>query len=326
MKNFLKKIKALLMPWVARMHVFIKDVDHERIYSHYPPSPRERILMENLRKESRSFPVMSIMADAPPALKKWLRNVGQLRDHIVKRDPRGFSSWDVVSSNMVHEPRAEELAAFKRLKSWSAWQDIIKSQPPLSPHSLHAERMQGNLIHNAYMIALSDSYDPLDIPNLRTIVEFGGGYGGMCQLFFRAGFRGTYVIFDFPDFLSLQRYYLDSTMIDLAPSLRSDSSSGVNEVVFVSTPADLKKTLDNVGQIDVCIASWSLSEAPLQLRHEFLQALPTVERYLFAYQKAFGEVDNLAFFDGLRKEKSDHTWVTLPIGHLPDHYYAFGKK
>ena len=40
------------------------------------------------------------------------------------------------------------------------------------------------------------------------IVEFGGGYGSMCRLVRKLGFKGRYVIFDLRPILALQKYYL----------------------------------------------------------------------------------------------------------------------
>jgi hypothetical protein len=48
------------------------------------------------------------------------------------------------------------------------------------------------------------------LSTLRTIVDFGAGYGGLARTAERLGFRGRYVLFDLPAQTALQRFYLES--------------------------------------------------------------------------------------------------------------------
>ena len=49
-----------------------------------------------------------------------------------------------------------------------------------------------------------------DLSSSGVIVEFGGGYGSMCRLLHKLGFSGQYFIYDLPEFVALQRYFLKS--------------------------------------------------------------------------------------------------------------------
>lgn len=54
------------------------------------------------------------------------------------------------------------------------------------------------------------------------VLEFGGGYGSLCRGFHRCGFKGKYMIFYFPHFSTLQRFFLGSAGI----MVHEDASRG----------------------------------------------------------------------------------------------------
>lgn len=140
-----------------------------------------------------------------------------------------------------------------------------------------------------------DKYNELDkIVEYDTIVEIGGGYGDMCAIIHKYGFKGKYYIFDFPEIHRLQRYFL--------------TASGVRDVNFVSDVSDLPST------VDLTIGTWSISEIELDLRNQVVDKLWDSQHWLISYQNRIFGVDNHQYFS---KKFSDKDFVIDPIEYMP---------
>ena len=101
-----------------------------------------------------------------------------------------------------------------------------------------------------------------NIAKLDSIFEFGPGYGGLCDLIFRAGFKGRYYLRDFPEMQEIQKYFL--------------GEQGLEGRVFWDLPPK---------PVDLFISTWALSETPLKVREEVLDAV-RAEKYYLVFQKA----------------------------------------
>jgi len=183
------------------------------------------------------------------------------------------------------------------------------------------------LIQHAYHIAILEESLAVDIRSLRGIVEFGGGYGGMCRLAYRLGFRGQYLIFDLPVFSALQRYFLESN------GLATGGASAVNAsrpaVACVSSMREFSEALESWPgpEESLVMATWSLSEAPLRMRDAFLAKTDAFGFFLIAYQERFEGVDNRKFFEvWSRGIASDFEFNTVAIQGIPGNWYLLGKR
>ena len=74
------------------------------------------------------------------------------------------------------------------------------------------------MIFQAYHLCRFEEATGRPLASMPLIVEFGGGYGRLCQLAHDLGFRGTYVIFDLPEVAVLQRFYLRHVGIEVSES------------------------------------------------------------------------------------------------------------
>ena len=91
----------------------------------------------------------------------------------------------------------------------------------------------------------------INIQSLATIVEYGGGYGGMAHVISRLGFTGNYFMYDLPEFLLLQRFYLSN--------------------VGVSADTRLDETLAKYADCDLMICSYSWAELPVGFTGNFIE-------------------------------------------------------
>jgi hypothetical protein len=142
------------------------------------------------------------------------------------------------------------------------------------------------------------------------IVEFVGGFGSMCRLIQALGFTGTYVIFDLPPILALQRYYLTLHGI-------GTDGSGTRGVRLCDDLAQIATLLLDGGFRRVSLVStWALSEMPMSLRQSIEPFLsdPACDKVLFSYQAAFEGADNRRYFGDLMARTSDRfVWRHVPI-------------
>ena len=115
-----------------------------------------------------------------------------------------------------------------------------------------------NLLHQRYHLWRWQRENPaLDLRRLRTIQEFGGGYGAMAIVAARLGFRGEYHIHDLVEFEHLQDRHLP--LRDLPFKVRHKVHK----------------------HPDLLISCFGLNEAPVEDRTAFLdRCLP--ENYLIA--------------------------------------------
>ncbi len=104
-----------------------------------------------------------------------------------------------------------ELHALRKSERWDVWRRAIGEQAAGLPFPcLFYPLSSSNAIHHGYHLYRFETQTGVGIQEFGTIVEFGGGYGSLCRLAHRLGFRGKYIIFDLPEQCALQRYYLSS--------------------------------------------------------------------------------------------------------------------
>lgn len=266
----------------------------------------------------------------------WISNDDRLCQRILTSDPVDFLKWDVIARTMVvgnADFVPEELAFLQALPDWKTrWEKALNESSVGSPDLFPGfPSSSGNLIHLAYHLANYEKKTGIRIPDSPFVLEFGGGYGGMCRLVHNLGFKGKYVIFDLPPLSALQRFFLKMNGISADHEVGSSWKAGT--VLCSSDFGQLKAVLaaqPDLGSASF-IATWSLSESPVALRRDLLPLVERFRSFLIAYQGLFGEVDNDAFFKNWSAAMSSVEWIQWKIPHLPnqrykDNYYLMGKK
>jgi len=128
----------------------------------------------------------------------------------------------------------------------------------------------------------------------------------MCKVIKNQNNEIDYTIFDFEEFNLLQRYYLNE--------------NNISDTKFCNTI----QTLEN-RQYDLLVATWSLSEAPRNIREDFLGGIKA-SNFLIAYQGSFEGVNNNEFFNYMSSSISEIKWYNIPIEHIGNQNYLFGVK
>lgn len=296
-----------------------------------PTTNTEKELIRELKTTFRNFPNLET-TNCSFSEKEWINNVYRLRELVLNEDPREFLRWDVILRTMSVTHASYLIPELKYLKScfdWkSRWSKAIEESPsghPM-PHWQYP-RSSGNLIHHAYHVARFEEKTTTRVDSMNFILEFGGGYGSMCRLFYKLGFQGKYVIFDLPEFSALQEFFLNSIGTTVHPI---DSFKIVKNGAFcISDFEQLKAILSNHVEVSnsMFIATWSISEAPIYLRNAFLHLTSSFKAFLIGYQDRFGEVSNIDFFKDWAVARGDIEWWDWRIEHIPNHNrYLAGKR
>lgn len=300
-----------------------------------PPSQNEKELVDELKFRFQNFS-LSDKEETFNMQSAWLNNTRQLCDLILNDDPRRFLRWDIIQKSMfVTHPWyiQKELRYLRQKVDWgSKWKNVIRESQvgypvpyPFFPNS------SGNLIHHAYHLAHFEQCMDISIrDNIDFVLEFGGGYGSMCRLFHNLNFNGIYIIFDLPHFSTLQKFYLKSIGLNVLPS---DCISTENEVlrdgsiICISELEKLRATLTKKMN-SLYIATWSISEAPINVRKLILDLVCRFDMFLIAFQETFENINNIDYFCNWMKNTDDTiTWDIQKIQHLPgDNYYLLGKR
>jgi putative sugar O-methyltransferase len=235
----------------------------------------------------------------------WTSILATLRDLIMNDNINDFLNWNVIQNTMFYEAHYEEFLA---LKSDKTLLPFLNEDKVGSPKPYYAYRASsGNLIHHAYSILQLKKL--IALSEIKSIFEIGGGYGSLRRLFSRLDFSGEYSIFDFPELLALQQYYLSKV---LGPLIQTN---------YISRPNQIKLSENGL----LLIATWSLSEMPIALREEILSRIQP-DFIFIAYQNSFDGINNKIYFSNLETRFPNLKFVTYEIQHLPGNYYLIGRR
>lgn len=293
-----------------------------------PPTAEEQALIEELRESFGNLPDR-LTDNYLPSEAEWSKNIARLRRLIRSQDPREFLTWDVIERTMFvgnADYLSIELDYLMQHVDWNrTWRQAIREVSGGCPSSYSKyPESSGNLIHHAYHVAQLMDKTGIRVEDLTSVVEFGGGYGSMCRLFQNLGFGGSYVAFDFPEFSALQRFYLKLLGINISTVNSREAES--NSIACVSNIEELKLAIGNIvdSHKALFIATWSVSEAPISVRDKILPMVADFGTFLIAYQRRFGEVDNLAFFQDWKQMPEEIAWTSWEIQHLLGNFYLVG--
>ena len=294
------------------------------------PSQREKELIKDLQNNIINSNYTLNTSALSETSKLWAGYMCELKKQFQISDPRSFLHWEIIQKTMFirYAPYIfNELRILKKSKFWNKkWKYAIKEsyfgRP--SPYIFYP-RSSANLIHHTYHLAQFEEKMNVDLDKIDFILEFGGGYGSICRLFFNLNFKGKYLIYDLPYFVQLQEYYLKNLNL---PVLSIDDINNTKcGIICTSDLIILEKIIRTYkGNQNLFIATWSLSEAPLDVRDPFVKLIRNFNNFLIGYQNIFGEVNNLEYFNNLSKLFKSISWLNLENKNIHGSYYLFGIK
>lgn len=241
-------------------------------------------------------------------------------------DPRNFLNWQLIFGTMFMKELPEEyFAEFKASPQWASyWMSLLQEDRWGNPApNTQLTGSSGNVLTHAFHLFRFQKQTKVDFSKLSLVVEFGGGYGSMCRLIRRLGFNGTYILYDLPEFLCLQKFYLEG--LGLQTDYFSQNKTGMRNLL-VSSQSDLEKAVSIYGVVDsLFVATWSISETPLDTRKQIFNMVKNFQYFLFGFQEKFDNVNNGEYFDRLAAENSGREWKKEILEKWSG-CYLFGKK
>ena len=297
MKNVIKKIENIIYKLILKL------IDS-------PIKPRETILSKETKEK-----LLSIRNDNLMLGNEWKINTHLLYNNVINNNVCSFLRWDIILKTMFVSNFPYIKKELNYLKSHYLWEDwsraIIETKTGDPIPSIFYPKSSGNLIHQTYHLAQYKEKTGIDFNNIELVFEFGGGYGSMCLLLNRLGFNGNYLIYDIPHFSVLQEYYL--------------KSNSIKNFYCFSDISKLKQKISNNAK-SLFIATWSLSEVPLDLRNKIVSIINDFDYILIAYQNEFDGIDNNLYFNNFKDNFKNMSWDELEIEHLPKNKYLMGKN
>jgi hypothetical protein len=295
------------------------------------PTYEEQELIENLKKAFKDLPHENVKEYSHPE-RIWKQNMNHLRELVLTGNPREFLRWDIILETMFvgnENYMISELDYLRKKQDWDKrWEKAIQEVETGFPIPFNKyPQSSGNLIHHAYHVAKLEEKTGVSPDKIDLVCEFGGGYGCMCRLFFNLGFKGKYIIYDFPHLSALQKYYLKTVGITVHPPDNFQyEQNGVTCVSDIDMLKDILSAYSNYSNT-LFIAMWSISETPLHIKDSILQLISRFDTILISYQDNYGGMDNIEYFNTF-KRNYDHEirWNQWDIKHLPGNTYLVGTR
>jgi len=213
--------------------------------------------------------------------------------YLLKKDFSTFLNWPIIKQTMFVDKADYLVYELNCLENNKRFLKILSEDLWGSPTPSNLEfSTSGNRIHHTYLLAKYELETNKKINQYKTIFEFGGGYGSIARLIHRLDFEGIYIIFDFDIFNIVQYNYLEKFGYDVF--IQPNSTCG-NGIYLFNDLNKLHQFLNSVN-IDLFIATWSLSESDLNTRSNFKDILVSANHYLIAFQSEFDSINNLKYF------------------------------
>jgi hypothetical protein len=259
----------------------------------------------------------------------WANRCREFSNDVEHLAPNEFLRWPSFRDFSIPEfwvfaPWYDALCADE---AWGRrWQKLTREVKLGHPHDFSRDLGTSPLlIQHAYHLKLYEDWTRHSLIDTDVIVEFGGGYGSFARLLRNAGFNGCHIIYDLQHMLEIQRLFLTLLGADIiglaqAPDWRKHA-------ICLVSDADLDSIVNFLAACPrkvTFVATWSLSESPINVREEFLGRLADhFDHFLIAYQDRWEEIDNCYYFSELRTTRSNFLWREAEIPHYPRNFYLF---
>jgi len=299
-------------------------------------SESESQALSLLRSE---FAALSVDSTPPSAHTVWQRFLLDLRSHVLNDDPRNFLRWKIIRCAMSAEFQDFVTNEFKVLREdpeWSTrWEPALQEPSIGNPcawpnyRARSASYTSGNTIHQCFHLRQFEHFTNMRISDFSQILEFGAGYGSFCRIAHALGFAGSYMIYDFPEFLALQRYYLRSIgLLEVTPGEQSSSISGYSELPALTAALARPALGRQPPGRSLFVGLWSISETGPGFIEQFFAELPKFDAYLLAYRRNFSGIDNQSFFEIWQREMAatHHIVEIEAAGSSEDRYLFVSSK
>ena len=250
----------------------------------------------------------------------------QIYNLLKQKDIKNFLRKNFIQKMFFLQNRLfiyKELLEIKNSKNWKKYEKLLSEENVGNPirYFLYL-KSSGNRINHIYQIKTLENTLKINIKkNIKTVFEFGGGYGLMANIFSKINKNIKYICFDTEYVNLLQYYYLKH--INLNVGFKK------NKKIFLTS--NLYNILE---KSDLFLANWSFSEAPLSYRKKFINKIFNSKYLFISFQEKFENINNLKYFYSLKKKFSKRYDIKIIKnkyykGNMifkQNHFFFIGKK
>lgn len=247
----------------------------------------------------------------------WEEMKNGIRNHLKNEDISTFQNWSEIRQTMIAGANATNNYEYEYLindEKWEYWKDKLE-ETVLKPNShVICDNSSTNNIHHAYSLQILMEEIGCKLHEFDDVIEFGGGYGNMCRLFNVWGHDKPYYLYDIPELIEIQKYYL--------------RENGVTNNIFYKSEHDV---IDSINGNSLFLGMWSISEVPINERDKLLENLKFFDcnNIFLAMGDIFKSENNLNWINSTiipRLESLDYTNKLFKIERSNNMYYFVATK
>ena len=217
-------------------------------------------------------------------------------------------------------------------KKWLLWKRLLVENGVGNPirYFLYP-KSSGNRIRQVYHLKKYYDYSKINLFKVKHILEIGGGYGCMAQIFKKINKNCTYVIYDTSEVNFLQYYYLQMNKISVVMNkIETGKVCLINDLNLISKLNNAIKQNMN----SLLIANWSISEFPINLRNKIFDKTKKFLNSIISFQENFENINNKNYFLNYQKKIEGKAYIKIEklihykrnFFNKNKHYYFFTKS
>lgn len=243
----------------------------------------------------------------------WEDFTKRVKQLIETNDLSTFMTWDVLINTMIAGVDNVEIDYLTKSKHWDFWVKNLE-ETVLKPnsHPVHNFSSTNNL-HHAYSLQVLVDKVGKELSSFNFVTEFGGGYGNMARLFKKINNSVVYNIYDIPEFLTIQDYYL--------------KQNNVHDIVLLNN----NDIIEKIPEKSLFLALWSISETPVANRINYINNLKMFDydTIFIAMGETFYNENNMEWLTKdiiPQLEKMNFKCELIRIEHGNGMYYFLADK
>jgi len=254
--------------------------------------------------EKESIEFLNSMGAASNVSWSWERFVGPIRKLIMAGNINEFLTWDPIRQTMragsvKSSYSKEHFDCLKKRKDWDTRWSMLNDS------SMVGMANHVNIVNQAHYLSQLEDFLQMRIEDIDYITEFGAGFGNFCHLTNKLGFNGQYIIFDFPELLTVQKYYLTNAGVSSNLTFECDFNK-IEECVVPNN--------------SLFVSMHALEETPIEFANRVIKIVDNFSYFFFVIGSGPSEhIKN--YLNGLEMEV---TYIPLPF--LKPHCIMAGKR
>ena len=217
----------------------------------------------------------------------------------------------------------QELKEIRKSKNWKYFKYLIKEDHVGNPirYFLYLDSSGNRINHGYHLYILEKELNIFLKKDIKSVFEFGGGYGCMARIFSKINKEIKFTCFDTNFVNLLQFYYLKHNNLNVGFSKKNN--------FFLTS-----KLKNRTNKYDLFLANWSLSETPINYRKKFFIKIKNSKYIFISFQEKFENLNNLDYFNSIKKLLSKKFEIKIIKNQFykgnwfnnQNHYFLIGKK